>query len=75
MASKAARSSRTPPIAELEVVRLRKAAETENGMMPAGAEGAVVYIHCQGEALEVEFEKPFHVVATLTASVVERTPA
>ena len=75
MASRAARSSETPPIAELEVVRLRAPAETESGTVPTGAEGTVVHVYRRGEAFEVEFDSPFHVVATLMAATVERAPA
>ncbi len=74
MASKAAKFSGIPPIAELEIVRLREPVETDNGMMPSGAEGTVVYVHRNGEAFEVEFERPFHAVSTLMAAAVERAP-
>ena len=36
--------------------------------MPAGATGAVVFVHAAGEAYEVEFVAPFHAVATVAIS-------
>ena len=35
--------------------------------LPAGALGAVVFIHGGGQAYEVEFIEPFHAVATVSA--------
>ena len=37
-------------------------------LLPPKAEGAVVGIWADGEAYEIEFEKPFHAVATVPAA-------
>ena len=56
------------PLPELSVVRLSADLALDDGRtLPAGARGAVVLVHGAGEAYEVEFVTPFHVVATVTA--------
>lgn len=40
--------------------------------LPEGARGAVVFVHGNGEAYEVEFAEPFHAVATVPAPSVSR---
>ena len=40
--------------------------------LPQGARGAVVFVHGDGEAYEVEFDAPFHAVGTVRASLLQR---
>lgn len=50
------------------MVRLSGELMLDDGrMLPAGATGAVVFVHAAGEAYEVEFVTPFHAVATVMA--------
>ncbi|WP_353205208.1 DUF4926 domain-containing protein [Sphingomonas sp.] len=53
------------PFAELDIVRLRSMLYTDDGSIPAGSIGTIVFRHDRGAAFEVEFVKPFAVVATL----------
>ncbi|EIZ83119.1 hypothetical protein WYO_4228 [Methylobacterium sp. GXF4] len=43
--------------------------------LPVGARGAVVFVHGDGEAYEVEFVDPFHAVATVPAPSLSRVSA
>ena len=43
--------------------------------LPVGALGAVVFVHGNGEAYEVEFIEPFHAVATIPALDLSQAPA
>jgi hypothetical protein len=52
-------------IAHLSIVRLRHARECEGKVLPEGATGTVVYTYDGGIGYEVEFEKPFHCLATV----------
>jgi hypothetical protein len=54
-----------PSYAELDVVRLRSMLYTDDGGIPAGSLGTVVFLHDRGAAYEVEFLEPFVAVATL----------
>jgi|tagenome__1003787_1003787.scaffolds.fasta_scaffold19742602_2 hypothetical protein len=55
--------------AEHSMVRLVSRFDLDDGRtLPAGALGAIVFVHGDGEAYEVEFIKPFHAVATVLAS-------
>lgn len=51
--------------AELDVVLLRSAAFTDQGSLPIGALGTIVFRHIHGEAYEVEFTEPVAAVLTL----------
>ena len=51
----------------LDRVTLTHPIETESGTLPRGSSGTIVYAYDNGRACEVEFERPFHVVATLEA--------
>ena len=59
-----------PPraFAELSVVRLVRAVPVEDGKMPAGSAGTIIYAYNDGVGYEVEFERPFHAVVTLEGS-------
>ncbi len=43
--------------------------------LPVGARGAVVFVHGDGEAYEVEFVDPFHAVARVPAPSLSRVSA
>lgn len=58
-------------IEELDSVRLRADVMTEDGHLPFGSEGTVVYRHGSGEAFEVEFMVPIHALLTLRANEVQ----
>ena len=73
MASKPAKRANDTPIAEHDVVRLLATIPTNEGLVAVGTLGTVVYIHRGGEAFEVDFDAPFHVV-TIMADLVERVP-
>jgi hypothetical protein len=50
------------------MVRLASRFDLGDGRtLPAGALGAIVFVHGDGEAYEVEFIEPFHAVATILA--------
>ncbi len=44
-------------------------------ILPRGATGAVVFVHGNGEAYEIEFVAPFHAVETVRASLLQRFQA
>lgn len=52
-------------IQELNVVNLVCSIETEDGLIPAGSRGTVVFVYPNENAYEVEFTHPFHTVATV----------
>ena len=52
-------------IADLSVVSLRHPQECDGRVLPKGATGTVVYVYDGGVGYEVEFEEPFHCVATV----------
>src|ERR1700722_9416582 len=55
--------------AELSLVALSHPHVCDDGrVLPEGAEGVVVYAWHGGDGYEVEFERPFHCVATLGPS-------
>ena len=53
------------PFSELDVVRLRAVVSTDEGIIPSGAVGTIVYLHSGSDAYEVEFADPFPAVVTL----------
>jgi hypothetical protein len=55
------------PRAELERVTLAHNVESEDGMVPAGSSGTIMYVYPSGPAYEVEFTTPFHTIATVKA--------
>ena len=62
------RTATTPRgFAELSVVALTHAVMAEEGSVLAGTRGIVVAAYSDGKGYEVEFERPFHAVATLEA--------
>jgi len=65
----------SPTIPEHSMVTLSDALALKDGRrLPEGARGAVVFVHGDGEAYEVEFLEPFHAVATVPAPSVSRIP-
>lgn len=70
------RPARSDPTAyaELDIVRLRSMLYTDEGTVPAGSTGTIVYRHDRGEAYEVEFVVPFAIVATLRAADLAPVP-
>ena len=48
---------------------------TDGRRLPEGARGAIVFVHGEGEAYEVEFIEPFHAVATVPAPSLSRITA
>lgn len=65
-----------PVIPEHSMVTLSGTLTLKDGRtLPDGARGAVVFIHGDGEAYEVEFIAPFHAVTTVLASDLSQAPA
>lgn len=61
------------PIPEHSMVDLSGGLTLKDGrILPPGARGAVVFVHGGGEAYEVEFIEPFHVVETVPAALLTR---
>ncbi len=56
---------------ELDVIRTRATLSVEGGIVPSGSLGAVVLVHRDGKAFEVEFTDPICAVITLEASDIE----
>lgn len=56
---------RSVPIPDFTEVTLRRAVDVQGVHMPAGARGVVMAAYADGQAYEVEFETPQHVVLTL----------
>jgi len=50
---------------ELSLVSLAQPVEADGGVVPAGSTGTVVHVYPQEIAYEVEFNRPFHTVATV----------
>ena len=63
-----ARHERHP---ELSLVHLARAVKSDDGTLPAGATGTVVHVYPDEHAYEVEFESPFHTVATVDAAAIK----
>lgn len=56
---------------ELSLVSLLLPVESDGGLLPAGATGTVVHVYPDERAYEVEFNQPFHTVATIVATAVK----
>ncbi len=55
-------------LAEHSLAHLTSAISSDDGrLLPEGAVGAVVGIWRDGEAYEMEFQRPFHAVLTIAA--------
>ena len=59
---------RTLVLRTLERITLKAPVNSEEGLVPAGATGTVVHVWASGASCEVEFTKPFHAIATVTAN-------
>jgi hypothetical protein len=44
--------------------------ETGDGLLPPGSTGTVVHVYPAERAYEVEFQRPFHTVATVEAAAI-----
>lgn len=55
-------------VAELDTVALARPVAVDGRTMPAGSRGTVVAVYNAGVAYEIEFERPFHAVATVRAA-------
>lgn len=55
---------------ELSLVALARPVEVDGRVVPAGATGTVVHVYPAERAYEVEFQLPFHAVATVTAAAI-----
>jgi uncharacterized protein DUF4926 len=55
---------------ELSLVSLGRPVESDEGLLPPGATGTVVHVYPDERAYEVEFQRPFHAVATLEAAAI-----
>jgi hypothetical protein len=55
---------------ELSTVALARPVEADGRVVPAGAKGTVVHVYPAERAYEVEFQRPFHAVATVEAAAV-----
>lgn len=65
-----------PTLAEHRVVSLSNPIALEDGRrLPAGARGAIVFVHGNDEAYMVEFTSPFHVITTVLGADLERVVA
>ena len=61
-------SPRQPPLAASSLVRSSGDPIPDDGRtLPAGATGAVAFVHAAGEVHEVAFVTPLHAVATVMA--------
>lgn len=54
---------------ELAVVSLIAPLEVRDRRLPVGARGTIVHVYRDGEAFEVEFQRPFHCVTTVDRSL------
>jgi hypothetical protein len=59
------RRSRHP---ELSIISLARPVVSDDGVLPAGSTGTVVHVYPTESAWEVEFNHPFHTVATVEPS-------
>jgi hypothetical protein len=57
--------STQPTFPDFTEVTLKRAVDVEGVRLPAGAHGVVMAGYADGQAYEVEFEHPRHVVVTL----------
>lgn len=55
---------------ELTQVSLAFPVEADGRLLPRGATGTVVHVYPGGRAYEVEFQAPFHAVATVEAAAI-----
>jgi hypothetical protein len=55
---------------ELSMVSLARPVEADGRMLPSGATGTVVHVYPEERAYEVEFNRPFHAVATVDADAI-----
>jgi Domain of unknown function (DUF4926) len=55
---------------ELSLVSLRWPVESDDGLLPPGATGTVVHVYPAERAYEVEFQRPFHAIATVEAAAI-----
>ncbi len=58
--------------AELSIVRLSRAIDSAEGRLPKGSAGTIVGRYDGGHGYEVEFNTPFHTVATIAAHDLEQ---
>ena len=54
-----------PVLAEFDMVKTRVAISIDGRILPSGSLGAIVLIHRDGRAFEVEFAEPVPAVVTL----------
>jgi hypothetical protein len=54
-----------PAFADFTEVTLKRAVDVQGVHLPAGAHGVVMAAYADGQAYEVEFDRPRHVVLTL----------
>lgn len=54
----------------LSLVVLARPVQADGRLVPAGSTGTVVHVYPAEQAYEVEFERPFHVVATVAADAI-----
>jgi hypothetical protein len=57
--------------AQLDRVRLLSDLKFDEGVLPAGSRGTIVYCYREGLAYEVEFTDPRHAVLTIEASLIQ----
>ena len=65
------KAKRSHSLAEFDMVRTRATILAENHLFPSGSLGAIVLVHRDGRAFEVEFTAPLPTVMTLEASELE----
>ena len=64
------------PLPEHSMVCLSTRCDLGDGRtLPAGALGAVVFVHAGGQAYEVEFIEPFHTVTTVLEADLRKAPS
>ena len=56
---------------ELSLVSLARAVEADGRTLPPGAVGTVVHVYPGEGAYEIEFDRPFHIVATVAAASIK----
>ena len=55
---------------ELSMVSLTRPVEADGRLLPSGSTGTVVHVYPDERAYEVEFNRPFHAVATVDADAI-----
>ncbi|WP_298957926.1 DUF4926 domain-containing protein [uncultured Methylobacterium sp.] len=72
-----AEGARRLPLDELDVVAVGPGVvdEDEGRGIPAGSVGTIVAVYGEGEAFCVEFEEPFHALATVGRDQIVRVEA